>query len=266
MHTITALRCGLLLAVLPLLAATAQTTPSQWYQYTYSRVRFRTDSALTRQAQLLRLDFNRADWATLADKLSARPRPVWSYIGSNTGAWHQAGHKRFYYQVPGGAASLPPLSRAHIRHSSHKFSNEMFELGLERRLSDYERLSDILLTRATKVRRIKEAVPVLLFAVDSAGQVRDVAVDKSRSKMGLTSRSRKIILKALEKDQFRALEARFVFRRPRPAAERWQRLRVGERLGKAGNAGFGWLLYKKVIRYGRCHEEHVERVPRFWKE
>jgi hypothetical protein len=252
------------MGLLLLAGSTGFAQPQQLHQYAYYRVRPRPDTALTRQAQQLRLDFDQAGWATLAGELSPKPRPVWSYIGPGVGQWQRAGRRNFYYQVP--AASLPALRRGHVRHSTKQFGNHMFELGLERRKSDYERLSDILLTHATKVRRIREAVPVLLFSVDTLGQVRDVAVDKSHSRMGLTSRSRKLILKALEKEQFRALEARVLFRRPRPVQERWQRLRVAQRLGRAGNAGFGWLLYKKVIRYGRCHEEHIERVPRFWKE
>jgi hypothetical protein len=224
------------------------------------------DSALTRQALDLSRSFSRPSWEVLADGLRARPRPVWSYIDAINSSPRHRPYASLRYPVsrrPDGRPLIQPDQR---RRPTRQLDNHMFELGLERRQTDFERLRDVLLMHATKVRRIKEAVPVLLFKVDAEGRVEDVLVDKSRSRMGLSKRSRKIILKALEKEKFQALEARVTFRRPQPLQERLHRLHVGPRLGRAGNTTFGWLIYKKVIRYGRCHEAHVVKVPRFWKE
>lgn len=118
----------------------------------------------------------------------------------------------------------------------------------ERRLADYEQLSQLLLTRATKVRRIKEAVPLLVLKVDSAGYVKGVDVDRARTHFGLTTRSRKIILQTLRDNDFRVREAYDYFQQPRPLHEKLvaTRYQLSAASRSASRFLFGWALYHKA--------------------
>jgi len=203
----------------------------------------RPDTLLARQAFGLVQHFDRAGWQGLAAALRPKPRPIWSYIVRGQVA-SQSPVLRLpaYYPLPGDSY----VTRVSA-HGIRRFNNHMYALGLARRQSDYERLRDELLVRATKVRKLQEALPVLLFAVDSAGRVQDVTVDKTRSSYGLTQRSRKIILQALRQSRFRALEARYSFSRPRPFRERLRRLALGQRLSVASHALSGLVPHKRML-------------------
>ncbi len=218
------------------------------------------DTLLTRQAYRLVQNFDRVGWRGVAAALRTKPRPIWSYIARGP-ADSQSPIQRCPVYCPLVGESFASVSLPALR----RFNHHMYELGLERRKTDYERLSNELLLRATKVHKLAEALPVLLFAVDTAGRVKDVIVDKMRSKYDLTQRSRKIILHALQASRFRALEASYRFGQPRPFRERLVRLRVGRRLNVAGKTLFGWALYKREVRRGRCGELRYVRKLRLGK-
>lgn len=221
-------------------------------QHHYARTRIQPDTTLMRQARQLRQHFTEAGWTALAAELAAKPGPIYAYLNMGAGP---------------GVQLLPvAIDRSQIgrqlpqRRSSHQFYRHLRRLNLQRRQEDYARLRAVLLTKATKVRRIEKALPVLAFDMDSAGRVRDVGVDPKRSHMGLTARSRKIILTALRTESFQAREVRYQFRQPRPFQEWRQRAR--RRVGRTSYKAFGWLAYKKVKRRGRCATIWYEEVPR----
>jgi len=207
---------------------------AQNHGWIYARKQVRPDSALTIQAFRLAQQFKPAEWTLLAAQLTARPRPAASYLGfglnkSLISSLHiiPGVHKR--HATPAQAAywhlakaSDPLMNKIYGYGFGLRLKDEFVSpyatnrldrhlWGLERRQTDYERLSAVLLERATKVRQLEKALPTLLFVVDTTGQVQDVTVDKSRTNYGLTARSRKLILKALREERFRTLEARNLF-------------------------------------------------------
>lgn len=233
----------LFVLLLNMLSAAAQ-KPSPDVGAIYGYPKTHPDSALTRQAFRLGQHFDEAGWETLAAVLQPKPQPVGTYLGFYPNHYLQSSLLLLSTLLPPSPSakqvaficSLEPTVGG-LRHRlygngfgeqfigasvSRKAVDQLYshlgKLSSQRLQSDYDRLSDILLRRATKVRSIKEALPVMKFMVDSTGWVQDVAVDTKRTKMGLTQRSRKIILTALRDERFRALEARRVFTKPRPVA------------------------------------------------
>jgi hypothetical protein len=120
----------------------------------------------------------------------------------------------------------------------------------------------------------------------------DVGVDGSRTRTGLTRRSRSLMLKALRGEQFRLPARQYTIttkatnyrpvvrhslKEPRPLAEKLHRLSLSYRVRQLGK-GLVWaagpvrlpvraLLYRKVALYGRCHEfRGYGWVPRFWRQ
>ena len=258
-------------------------TPAQNRVWMYARRQVRPDSALTTQAFRLAQRFRPADWPLLAAQLASRPRPAESYLGFGLNKSLLSSlyiipgvHKR--HATPAQAAywrlaksSDPLMNRIYgsgfgLRlkdefvspYATNRLYRHLWGLGLERRLTDYERLSAALRERATKVRQLEKALPALLFLVDTTGQVQDVTVDKSRTNYGLTTRSRKLILKALRQERFHALEARNLFNKPRPWQERMHHLELGRRLARAGRFLTGRLpdgVRHKLDRYGAVFKQ-----------
>ncbi|MBG8554855.1 hypothetical protein [Hymenobacter guriensis] len=229
------------------------TNPAKGQMRAY--VRTAPDTVLIRQALELCQDFNEPAWETLAAALRTKPGPVSSYLNM------RAVYNKLYggYSVPipvtrGGGYTRP--RRRHVR----QLTRHLNELNLERRQGDYARLSNILLEKASKVRQIRKAIPVLEFEVDGDGRVQDVWVDEQQSKMGLTKRSRKIILNALHDEDFQVRESHSRFSKPRPFRE-W-RQRTGRHAGHTIYKLFGWIAYKKVKRRGRCGEIFYTEEPR----
>ncbi len=227
----------------------------------------RPDSALTMQAFRLAQQFKPASWTVLAAQLAARPRPVTSYLGfgpnkrlieslriiasmhrratpAQTAYWRS--HPTPVYdplmtRIYGSGYGLRLRDEAVSSHATSQLYRHLWGLGLERRQSDYERLCAVLRERAAKVSQLEKALPVLLFVVDTTGQVQDVRADKSRTDFGLTARSRKLILNALREERFFTLEARNLFNKPHPWQERMHRLALKRRLARAGRFLTGWL-------------------------
>ena len=266
------------------------------------------DSALTRQVYAMGPRVSEAEWADVASGLQFRQQPVWFGIGRG----YVSLRSRMLYcplnldgseriMLSGIYSYRPhPLSNNHwLRYSgTHRWlasaglrqlNNYMDNLDLERRQSEYERLSMVLREKASKMRKLEAALPVLVFALNDEGKVMDVTVDPSRTKQGLTRRSRGILLKALRDERFRLPArqytvttkatryqpaGRFALEEPRPMAEKLQRLSLGYRAKRLGQ-GLAWvatplrlpvkaLLYKKLTLHGRCGETRIEWVPRFW--
>jgi len=275
-------------------SALAQTSEQsrRWDGYT---TQVQPDVSLTQQAFRLGQQFTRPGWRQLAAQLRTQPRPVERYLGFapdlplRTSLTYLATVHPLH-PTPGQVASwplylasAPEMARLYgtgfglqfagepaSLHATNQLYRHLWELKLARRQTDYERLSALLLQHATKVHKLEQALPVLLFKVDSTGQVQDVNVDGTRSTYGLTSRSRKLILKALASERFQALEARNFFNKPRPWQERVARvkaqLRLGQRVSKGSHQLFGGVLYKTVHIPGRCGGtwRQVSRFA-FWK-
>lgn len=275
-------------------SALAQTSEQsrRWDGYT---TLVQPDVSFTQQAFHLGQHFNRPGWTQLATQLRIQPRPIEQYLGFAPGL---PLHASLTYlasvhplhptpaQVtswPLYLASAPDMARLYgtsfglqfagepaSLHATNQLYRHLWALKLARRQTDYERLSAILLQHASKVHKLEQALPVLLFQIDSTGQVQDVNVDATRSTYGLTSRSRKLILKALASERFQALEARNFFNKPQPWQERVARvkaqLRLGQRVSKGSHQLFGGLLYKTVHLPGRCGGtwRQVSRFA-FWK-
>jgi hypothetical protein len=252
-------------------------TPAQNRIWIYARREVRPDSALTVQAFHLAQQFKPADWTLLAAQLTARPRPAASYLGFGLNKSlipslriiptvhkrHATPAQAAYWQtakssdvlmnrIYGYGFGLRLKDEFVSPYATNRLDRHLWGLGLERRQTDYERLSAILLERATKVKKLEKALPVLLFVVDTTGQVRDVMTDGSRTNYGLTARSRKLILKALRDERFHTLEARNLFNKPRPWQERLHHLELGRRLGRASRFMLGKLpdgVHHRLDRY-----------------
>jgi hypothetical protein len=249
-------------------------TRAQNRVWIYARRVVRPDSALTVQAFRLGQQFKPANWTLLAAQLTAQPRPAASYLGfglnkplipslrlsASVHKRHATPAQQAYWRTYVAQLNHPSPNRVSLLNSiygygfglrlkdefvspyaTNRLDRNLWGLGLERRQTDYERLSAILLERATKVRKLDKALPVLLFVVDTTGQVRDVMTDRSRTNYGLTARSRKLILKALQDERFHALEARNLFNKPHPWQERLHHLEIGRRIGRAGRFLVGKL-------------------------
>lgn len=236
--------------VVGLLVLLARAAPAQT---PYAHFRAAPDSVLIGQARQLCQHFTEDGWANLAAELAARPAPVYSYLNLRP--------------APTTRLLVPyPLTRSHTgtplpdRRSTRLLHQHLRRLSLQRRQQDYARLSAVLRTKASKVRQLEKALPVLQFTLDSAGRAQDVSVDPKRSHMGLTARSRKLILTALRTENFQAREVRYSFRQPRPFEE-WRR-RASRQVGHVSYKAFGWLVYKQVKRRGRCATVWYEEVPR----
>ncbi|MCI1187063.1 hypothetical protein MON38_06500 [Hymenobacter sp. DH14] len=258
------------------------------------------DSALTRQVYALGPDFDQARWAGLSPTLRFRAQPVWAGVGSgyvslrdrllrcptnlDSGSKHPlAGNYWLHYGGP---------SRWQATAALRQLNNQMDNLDLDRRAVEYERLSMVLREKASRMRKLEEALPALVFALDEAGKVVGVTVDPTRTKSGLTSRSRGLMLKALRDERFRlparqytvATKAthyrpvvRHALEEPRAFNEKLHRLSLGYRAKRLGQ-GLVWastplrlpvraLLYRKTARYGRCHTfMGYVWVPRFWPQ
>jgi hypothetical protein len=255
-------------------------TPAQNRVWIYARREVRPDSALTMQAFRLAQQFKPTYWTLLAAQLTARPRPAASYLGfglnkplisslriiSNVHNRHATPAQNAYWHLHVVTPNDPLMNRIYgygfglrlkeefvFPHAANRLGRHLWGLGLERRQTDYERLSAILRERATKVKKLEKALPVLLFVVDTTGQVQDVMTDGTRTNFGLTARSRKLILKALREERFHALEARNLFNKPRPWQERMHHLELGRRLVRAGRVILGKLpdgVHHQLDRYG----------------
>ncbi|MDO7875538.1 hypothetical protein Q5H93_12410 [Hymenobacter sp. ASUV-10] len=247
------------------------------------------DVALTQQAFRLGQHFDQAGWETLAAGLRLKSHPIHSYLGFYPNHSLQssllllakllplhptAAQVEFVRTLPPTAGGLryriygngfgeefvgEPVSGRDV----HQLYKQLDKLVLERRQTDYERLSDVLLRRATKVRKLKEALPVLQFMVDSTGQVLDVTVDKKRTKMGLTARSRKIILTALRNERFRALEARRVFTKPRPFAEKVHH--ASSRLANTAHRLIVGIHFRRQYALDRCGPHSQKQARRMMR-
>jgi|GEM_PF-4692351 len=241
---------------------------AQNHAWMHARWVVRPDSALTMQAFHLAQQFKPANWTLLAAQLTARPCPASSYLGfgfnrplvtslrliANTHRRHATPVQAEFWRLHAGQSNDPLMNRIYgygfglrledefvSAHATNRLDRHLWGLSLERRQTDYERLAAILRERATKVKKLEKALPALLFVVDTTGQVRDVMTDASRTNYGLTTRSRKLILKALQEERFRALEAPGRFTKPRPWQERLHHLEVGRRLARAGRFVMGRL-------------------------
>ena len=264
------------------LSALAQ-TPAKNRVWIYARREVRPDSALTMRAFRLAQQFKPADWTLLAAQLTSRPRPAASYLGFGLNKTlisslriipgvhkqHATPAQAAYWHL--AKASDPLMSRIYgygfgLRlkdefvspYATNRLDRHLWGLGLERRQTDYERLSAVLRERATKVKKLEKALPVLLFVVDTTGQVQDVMTDGARTNFGLTARSRKLILKALREERFHALEARNLFYKPRPWQERLHHLELGRRLSRAGRVILGKLpdgVHHQLDRYGAAFKK-----------
>ncbi|WP_201978202.1 hypothetical protein [Hymenobacter rubidus] len=256
------------------------------------------DSALTRQVYALGPVFDVPKWEAVSATLRFRAQPVWTGIGSgyvslrdrllrcptnlDSGSKHPlAGNYWLHY---GGPYRWQPTA------ALRQLNNQMDNLDLDRRAVEYERLSMVLREKASKMRKLEAALPVLVFALDSVGKVVDVGVDPNRTKTGLTRRSRSLMLKALRDQRFRLPArqytvttkathyrpaVRHALEEPRPLDEKLRRLSLGYRAKRLGQA-LVWaaapvrlpvraLLFRKTARYGRCHTfMGYEWVPRFW--
>lgn len=274
--------------------ARAQTSAQSWRWDGYP-THVQPDVSLTQQAFRLGQHFTRPGWTQLAAQLRTQPRPVEEYLGFapnlalRTSLTYLASVHPLHptpAQVtswPSYLASAPAMAQLYgtsfgvqfvgepaSLHATNQLYRHLWSLKLARRQSDYERLQAILRQRAAKVHKLDQALPVLLFQIDSTGQVRDVNVDATRSTYGLTSRSRKLMLHALQAERFHALEARNFFNKPRPWQERVARvkaqLRLCQRVSKGSHQLLGGLLYKTVHVPGRCGGtwRQVSRFA-FWK-
>ena len=258
---------------------------AQNHAWMHARWVVRPDSALTLQAFHLAQQFKPANWTLLAAQLTAQPRPAASYLGfgfnkplvsslrliANVHRRHATPAQDAFwrmYVAKDGESSLNKVSLMNriygygfglrlkeefvSAYATNRLDRHIWGLSLERRQTDYERLTAILRERATKVKKLEKALPALLFVVDTTGQVRDVTTDLSRTNYGLTARSRKLILKALQEERFHALEASGMFTKPRPWQERLHHLEVGRRLARAGRVLMGRLpdgMQHKVSSY-----------------
>ena len=282
------------LAVCLTTSALAQTSAQsrRWDGYP---IHVQPDVSLTQHAFRLGQHFTRPGWTQLAAQLRTQPQPVDQYLGFAPGlalrtsliylatvhplhptpaqvaswptylasapAMAQLYGTSFGLQFTGEPASL---------HATNQLYRHLWALKLVRRQTDYERLSAILQQHSSKVHKLEQALPVLLFQIDSTGQVQDVNVDATRSTYGLTSRSRKLILQALASERFHALEARNFFNKPQPWQERVARvkaqLRLGQRVSEGSHQLFGGALYKTIHVPGRCGGtwRQVSRFA-FWK-
>jgi hypothetical protein len=280
------------------------------------------DSALTRRAYDLGPELERAEWNAFSAGLRDRRQPVWAGIGygivglrgrtlrcpfnlssgSNNPLYlNHWTHSTTYGASWTAAEAERQLSRAGTIMSPYhhgwwkpttalrQLNDEMDDLDLERRAVEYERLSMVLREKASRMRKLEKALPVLVFALSTEGQVVGVAVDGARSKTKLSSRSRGLMLRALRDERFRlpAHEyyvypnnqglppiSRHRLEQPRPLREKLARLGLGYRVRQVA-VGAAWVgrpvvlplrivLYRKVTRRGRCSELYTEWVPRFW--
>jgi hypothetical protein len=280
------------------------------------------DSALTRRAYALGPVLGRAEWEEFAAPLRDRLQPVWAGIGH-----HEVGLRGRYLYCPAnvnsGARSLLSLNQwvkaKPARHGwtasealqqfgqlqfdlkphyhggwkttagLRQLNNHMDDLDLERRAVEYERLSMVLREKASKMRKLEQALPVLVFTLGENGQVMGVGVDATRTKTKLSARSRSLLLKAVRNERFR-LPARsyqvaikntnfqpvtvYPLEQPHPFHEKLARLALGYRARQVVG-GVAWvsrpvvlplrgLFYRKVTLHGRCGETRTEWQPRFW--
>jgi len=256
------------------------------------------DSALTRQAYALGPDVERAEWDEFSAALRFRTKPVWHGVGSGVVGLRE---RQLRYPSNLNSGDQTPLHLNHwLRHGSgygwhptaglRELNNRMDNLDLERRQVEYERLGMVLREKASKMRKLEDALPVLVFALDDNGKVVDVGVDPNRSKTGLTRRSRSIMLKALRDERFRLPARQYQvypkadyrnpvvlhpLEEPRPGSEKLQRLglhyrvrRLGQGVGRASRAvvlPLRPLLYRKVISSTCRGGTRVHWVPRFWR-
>jgi hypothetical protein len=258
----------------PALAQTSEMIRTQYY-----RVKpVRPDATLTQQAFRLSQHFTQPAWTGFAAQLSSLPQPVESYLGFApdkplySTLRYLGGRPRYWRQyttpeqllarqrelatIPAGQRyGLGPgfeLSQPVSWHATNQFYRHLWAVQLERRQTDYERIEAILQAQHVKVTKLKQALPVLLFKLDSMGRVEGVGTDPSRTTYGLTARSRKLIIKALSAERFHALEARNMFNKPHPWQERLARLSMGRRLSTAGHFLTGWLPAKRKHYEDKC--------------
>lgn len=257
------------------------------------------DSALTRRAYALGPTLQPAEWANFSAKLRDRLEPVWTGIGGGV-----VGLRGRTLRYPGNLdfnnrepeyyglnhwLQHPGSYRWHPKPALRQLNNRMDNLDIERREVEYERLSMVLREKASKMRKLEAALPVLLFALNDNGQVVNVSVNSSRSKTGLTRRSRGLLLKALRDERFRLPTAQYQvtskannyrpvvlhpLQEPHVLHEKLQRLSLGYRARQMGR-GLAWagrtvavvpvrgLLYHKVI-VSHCRGSRTFWAPRYW--
>jgi hypothetical protein len=281
------------------------------------------DSALTRRAYALGPQLDRAEWDEFSQTLRYRTQPVWAGIGKHAVGLrgrtlycpnnlstsernqldlnHWTSYRRTSYGwTPNRALmqfshlqfDLKPRSRGHVKITAglRQLNNRMDDLDLERRAVEYERLSMVLREKASKMRKLEQALPVLVFTLDENGQVVGVGVDATRTKTKLSSRSRGLLLKAVRNERFRLPARQYQvatkktnfqpvvlhpLEQPRPFREKMARLALGYRARQVVG-GVAWVsrpvvlplrgvLYRKVTLHGRCGETRIEWMPRFWQ-
>ncbi|MBO2008078.1 hypothetical protein [Hymenobacter negativus] len=280
------------------------------------------DSALTRRAYALGPELERAEWDEFSQTLRYRTQPVWAGIGNHAvglrgrnlycpnnlsvGERNQLGFNQWvkykstgYGWTPNSALmqfshlqfDLKPRNRGHWKTTAglRQLNNYMDDLDLERRAVEYERLSMVLREKASKMRKLEQALPVLVFTLSDNGQVVGVGVDATRTKTKLSSRSRGLLLKAVRNERFRLPARQYQvttkktnfqpmtvhpLEQPRPFREKLARLALGYRARQVVG-GVAWvsrpvvlplrgLLYRKTVLHGRCGETRIEWIPRFW--
>ncbi|MGI4762941.1 MAG: hypothetical protein ACRYF0_19675 [Janthinobacterium lividum] len=258
----------------PALAQTSEMIRTQYYRLQPVR----PDAGLTRQAFRLSQHFTQPAWTGFAAQLGSLPQPVESYLGFTSDEplystlRYLGGKPRYWrqYTTPEqllarqrelatgpfgqhyGLGQGFQLSQPVSWHATNQFYRHLWAVQLERRQTDYERIESILQARHVKVTKLKQALPVLLFKLDSTGRVEGVDADPLRTTYGLTARSRKLIIKALSAERFHALEARNIFNKPHPWQERLARLSMGRRFSTAGHFLIGWLPVKRKPYEDKC--------------
>ena len=280
------------------------------------------DSALTRRAYALGPALDRAEWEAFSATLRDRIQPVWSGIGHHVvglrGRYlycpnnliaterNQLGVCQWVKSKPTGYGWTPsqalmqfshlqfdlkPQHRGHLKVTAglRQLNNRMDDLDMERRAVEYERLSMVLREKASKMRKLEQALPVLVFTLNDEGQVVGVGVDATRTKTTLSGRSRGLLLKAVRNERFRLPARQYQvtskktnfqpmvvhpLEQPRAFREKLARLALGYRARQVVG-GVAWLsrpvvlplrgiLYRKVIMHGHCGDTRTEWVPRFW--
>lgn len=256
------------------------------------------DSGLTRRAYALGPTLEPAEWAGFSAPLRYRKQPVWSGIGGGVvglrgRTLRYPGNLDFTNREPQYYSSnhwlqQPASYRWHPKPALRQLNNRMDNLDIERRQAEYERLSMVLREKASKMCKLEAALPVLLFTLNDDGQVVGVDVNHTRSKTGLSRRSRGMLLKALRGERFRLPTAQYEvtskatnyrpavvhpLQEPHVLLEKLQRLSLGYRARQLGR-GVAWagqtaalpvrgLLYHKVT-VSVCRGSRTFWAPRYW--